>query len=102
MSEIKTAEHYVVAKLQETEDEVEKLRVSLAAMTLERDAAIHDFRTLANRVKERFSLGTLSSTGEGYISTENIYEEWDKEDFDYLVSTLGLDKKTKQEEKDNG
>lgn len=47
-------------------------------------------------LKDQFFLMTLSSSGERYITINNIYERTDKELFEKIVDYLGMD--TKKEE----
>lgn len=77
--EIKTCEQYVVSKLMELENEVESQSELIAQMA-------NKIRTLQehlNYVKKFASVQTIQSDGSGrkYITFDNIYSNYDKEDF---------------------
>ena len=96
--EIKTAEQYVIARLQELEDKVQEYETRLAnqAHTIER------LHSVINTVKVDLVVKTSpSSPNVHYVDLDAAWESYDKDRYDWYIKTFNL-KVDEEGDKDNG
>ncbi len=82
MAEIKTAEHYVLVKLQELENKVKEQDEELNRLY---DAVAN----YAEIVKDLRVQETYDHNGY-FIDLNSVWEKYDKERFDWYIKTFGL------------
>ena len=92
MSASKTCEEYVIAELEETAKKLDNANTTIHALTIalaEQNQKIEAMQNLAKRVF-KCQIATTIEKLTRYFSS-NIWENYDKDDFDALVELFGLD-----------
>lgn len=107
--EIKTCEEYVLAKVQELENEKAALQDKLESAEKKLGCVYTDYTNLKNRVAEvakSFSIKKATG-GQSYVSFDSAWSDYDKERFNQLVELFGLTEDNQMtiedmEDKNNG
>lgn len=89
MAEIKTAEHYVLVKLQELEDEVKEQDEELGRLHEELGRLHEALANYAEIVKDLRVQETYDHTGY-FIDLNSVWEKYDKKRFDWYIKTFNL------------
>ena len=90
--EIKTCEEYVLAKVQELEDEKASLQDELENVKTKLGCVHADYTNLKNLVAEvakSFSIKKATG-GQSYVSFDSAWSDYDKERFNQMVELFGL------------
>ena len=83
--EIKTLEQYAIAKIQEYENQIEDLK-----------QCKNDYLELLTSVCKLVELGLTSDNDSVVLRFSNVYERYDKEQFDTWVKLLQIEDKHKE------
>lgn len=86
MAEIKTMEHYIVARLQELEEKVEAQRAEIDKLCTDIAKRDEIIRSVAKGLKVE---ETYDHEGH-YIDFDTIWEKYEKERFDWYVNAFNL------------
>ena len=92
--EIKTLEHYAVARIQELENEVERQKRTIQTQSDAFDAVVDKLECVLTFVGKLLSIkkayGSSSTENDYYIDFKNVWLKYDRDDYEKLREMFDL------------
>ena len=86
--EVKTLEEYFLHRMNVLETELENVKADLEYEETKYDALLSEYNKLVDTICRIATVRVSADNTTMLVDFENVWESWDKEDYEYLKSLL--------------